>query len=257
MRPLSFTRTNTQHETTNGRYPATFRWAGVSLALSGVALGAKAWFDFSAGEPPSSGIDLIAWVAAEKFSLSMSNELMIAAAVLLIPGVIGLYASLEGHSAMLAGVGCGILAAVIPLMIVASVFQGRLVFPVYGIEADNPTTAQLVAGLFFGTEHALLLILGIPTILLSLAMRGTAFGRPSVHLGFAAGLADFVGSYPWLLSTEAVVTTRLLGAAWFITIGTLLVRSSRRGDGRFSAVIAEAQPTEPPLPPTGEIASRR
>ncbi len=191
MRPWPFTRSKTQDEATTGGYPATFRWAGVSLALSGVALGAKAWFDFSAGEPPSSGIDLIAWAAAEKFSLSMSNELMIAAAVLLIPGVIGLYASLEGHNLMLAKAGCGILAAVIPLMMVASVFQGRLVFPVYGIEADNPTTAQLVAGLFFGTEHALLLILGIPTILLSLAMRGTAFGRPGVYLGLAAGLADF------------------------------------------------------------------
>jgi hypothetical protein len=129
------------------------------------------------------------------------------------------------------------------MMMIASVFQGRLVFPVYGIEANNPTTAQLVAGLYFGTEHAFVLILGVPTILLSVAMRGTSFGRRSVYLGIAAGIADFVGSYPWLLSIEAVLMTRLLAAAWFVTIGTLMARSTRRGVGRSSGVTAGPQHT--------------
>ena len=72
----------------------TFRIEGAALAASGVLFLAKAFFDLKVGEPPSAGHEILAWASAEKFSISMTNEILIIASVLLVPGLIGLYASL-------------------------------------------------------------------------------------------------------------------------------------------------------------------
>ena len=210
-----------------GRSSGRFRWEGISLACGGAAFLAKAVFDYTAGEPPAAGAELVRWASDEKFALSMSNELLIIASVLLIPGLIGLYASLRDAGRRGVAIGCGIIAAAIPVMMVVSISQGRLVFPVYDMEIKDPAVVQLVAALYYGGEHAVVLILGVPTVLLSLAMRDTRYGRVVVYLGMITGVADFIGSYPWLIGIQLTLVTGLLFAAWFMAVGVQLARLIR------------------------------
>src|SRR5262245_60257132 len=92
----------------------TFRIEGAALAASGALFLAKAFFDVRVGDPPPGGPELLAWTSAEKFSISMTNEILIIASVLLVPGMIGLYASLVGFDRRKTAVGCGIVAVLIP-----------------------------------------------------------------------------------------------------------------------------------------------
>jgi hypothetical protein len=41
--------------------------------------------------------------------------------------------------------------------------------------------------------------MGIATFVLSLAMKGGAYGRPVVYLGFATAVVDVIGSYPYAI----------------------------------------------------------
>lgn len=84
---------------------------------------------------------------------------------------------------------------------------------------------QLVAALYYGGQHAVMLLFGVATILLALAMRDTPYGPALVISGLALGLVDFVGSYPWLLGLGLATATQLLFAGWFIAVGLRLARA--------------------------------
>ena len=156
----------------------------------------------------------------------MADELLVIAAVLMIPGLVGLQRSRRGSPHRGAATGVAIMAATIPAMVIVSVFGGRLVFPMYGIELTDPDTAKLNVGLYFGGQHATLLLLGVATMLVSLAMRDTRYGRAVVSLGFATAVADVAGSYPDVIGLRlTLLTARALGG-WFIAVGAHLYQES-------------------------------
>lgn len=202
----------------------TFRIEGAALAASGTLFLAKAFFDLKVGEPPSGGRELVAWASAEKFSISMTNEILVIASVLLVPGLIGLYASLVGVDRRMTAIGCGIVAVLIPVIVAIAIVHGRFVYPVYDIDLNDPSIMQLVASIYYGGEHAVLLLFGVATIVLSLAMRNTPYGNTIVVLGLVTGVVDLVGSYPWLLGTVLTFASELLFALWFIVVGVTLAR---------------------------------
>src|SRR5262249_3968657 len=111
---------------------------------------AKALFDLRVGEPPTGGREILAWVSAEKFSISMTNEILIIASVLLVPGLIGLYTSLVGFDRRKAAIGCGIVAILIPVIVTIAIVHGRFVYPVYGIDLKDPSVMQAVASIYYG-----------------------------------------------------------------------------------------------------------
>jgi hypothetical protein len=202
-----------------------FRAEGVALALSGLLFLAKAVFDFRVGEPPSSGADLLAWRSAEKVSLAMTNEILFFAVVLLVPGVIGVYAGLAGFERRTAAWGCGLVAVIVPVMMALTIVHGRLAFPVYGMDVTDPAAVQLVVSIYYGGQHAVGMLFGLATILLALAMRNTPYGRPLVYLGFAVGVADLVGAYPWLVGPVLTSASEVLFAGWFVAVGLRLAGS--------------------------------
>ncbi len=199
-----------------------FRVEGVALGLSGVLFLAKAAFDLNVGAPPSGGAEVVAWRAAEKSSLAMTNEILFFAVVLLLPGVIGLYSSLAGFHPRKAAWGCGLVAVVIPVMMALTIVHGRLAFPVYGIDLNDPAVIQLVVSIYYGGQHAAGLLFCVATILLALAMRNTPYGRAMVVLGFATAIGDFVGAYPWLIGPGLAAAAGVLFAGWFIAVGVRL-----------------------------------
>jgi len=209
----------------------TYRVEGFALAASGVLFLAKAFFDLRVGEPPSGGREILAWMSAEKFSISMTNEILIVASVLLVPGVIGLYTSLVRFDRRKTAIGCGIVAVLIPVIVAIGIVHGRFVYPVYDIDIKDPSVVQVVASIYYGGEHAVLLLFGVATIVLSLAMRNTPYGTKIVALGVATGVADLIGSYPWLIGSALTFVSELLFALWLIAVGATLVRLVGGGSG--------------------------
>jgi hypothetical protein len=195
---------------------------GVTLALSGVLFVAKAAFDLRVGAPPAGAAELVAWRSAEKLPLAMTNEILFVAVVLLVPGVIGLYASLAAVDPRKARWGCGLIAVTIPMMMTLTIVHGRLPYPVYNIDLADPAVAQLVVSLYYGGQHAVALLFSVATILVAAAMRKSRYGTPIVLLGFATGIADVVGAYPWLTGTGPTTASEVLFAAWFIAVGIRL-----------------------------------
>lgn len=201
-----------------------YKFGGISFVISGLLFLLKYILDLMAGPPPSSGAEILEWTVAGELPLAITNEALIFAAMFLVPAVIALYHSLASVDRTKAAIGCGIIAVVIPIIIVLDIVHGRLIYPVYNIRINTPAVAELVVAVFYGGLHAVGLLLGIATIVLSLAMIRGVYGRNIAYLGIATGLFDIIGAYPWIIGSVLVLISQLLFAAWFIAVGSKLYR---------------------------------
>jgi hypothetical protein len=172
-----------------------------------------------AGPRPSRGLEILAWVEAGRFPLMLANEALFLSAMLLIPGVIALHASLVRVDRTGAAIGCGILAAAIPVLFALDIIHGRLVYDVYGLRIDTPAIAELAVALFHGGLHATSIMLGVATFVLALAMRRGPFSRGLVAMGLVTGLFDIIGAYPWAIGPALLLACKVLYAAWFMAVG--------------------------------------
>src|SRR6266516_1819841 len=110
--------------------------------------------------------------------LFLSSAILFFAAVFLAPAVVALYHSLADVDRPKAVIGCAIMAVAIPVLMVLLVVHGRLVYPVYGIRVSTPDLAAFVVAIFYGGLHAISLLMGIATFVLSLAMKRLIACRP-------------------------------------------------------------------------------
>jgi hypothetical protein len=196
-----------------------YRWGGLSLIGSGFLMLASHLLELGAGSRPSRGAEILAWVEAGRFPLMLANETLFFSAMLLIPGAIALHASLVRVDRTGAAIGCGILAAAIPVLLALDILHGRLVYEVYGLRIDTPAIAELAVALFHGGLHATSIMLGVGTVVLALAMRRGPFSRGHVALGLVTGVFDLVGAYPWAIGPELLLACQVLYAAWFTAVG--------------------------------------
>ncbi len=192
---------------------------GISFIISGILFFVKYLLDLLAGPPPSSGAEILAWRASEELPLAFTSEVLFFAGVFLVPGVIALYYSLASLNRSKAAVGCGIIAVAIPIIFMLVIVHGRLIYPVYDIRVNTPAVAELVVAVYYGGLHAIGLLLGVATIVLSLAMKRGVYGRNIAYLGVATGVFDVVGSYPWIIGPVLILVSQILFAAWFIAVG--------------------------------------
>jgi len=194
-------------------------FGGISLVLSGGLYLIKALLDLKVGDPPSNGTEIMAWRSSHELALAWTDELLFAATVLLIPGVIALYRALEGSTRPWVGLGCGVIAAVIPLVFAVLMVHGRLAFPVYDITIDDPATARLVVSLYYGGIHAVNLLVAGAAVVLGLAMRRSTFGAGVGALGVVAGAGQLVVAYPWLVAPTLVLILQAILALWLVLMG--------------------------------------
>jgi len=199
-----------------------YKFGGVGFIVSGLLFLSVGVLDLVTGPPPATGAAILAWITAQTVPLSLINELLFFAAMFLVPAVIALYDSLATVDRVKAATGCGIMATVIPVTAILAIVHGRLVYPVYGLRVDSPDIAELVVAVFQGGMHAIAIMFGIATLLVSLAMRGGIYGRPIVFLGMVAGVLDIIASYPWVIGPVPTFVCQLFFAAWFVAVGSKL-----------------------------------
>ena len=205
-----------------------YRVGGSSLIASGLLVFARYMLDLLAGPPPSSGAAILAWAEAGRLPLILANEALFVAAILLVPAVVALYVRLVAVARAKAALGCGIMAAAIPLLLMLDIVHGRLIYPVYGLRIATPAEAELAVGQFYGGLHAVLIMMAVATIALSLALRRVAHARGIAYLGFLTGLFDVIGSYPWAIGPALTLASQALFAAWFLAVGWMLYRTAPR-----------------------------
>jgi len=200
------------------------RFGGGALVASGILFVVLAFLNFRAGPPPSNGAEILLWRDSQALVLDFVSEFLFIATVLLVPGTVALYQSLVDVDRTKAGMGCGIMAATIPVMAVILIVHGRLVYPIYGMRIATPDAAALVAMLFYGGLHAIYLLLAVATIVLSLAMKRGAYAKWIANFGFATAGLDIIGSYPWAIGPVLTLVCELSFGGWFVAVGSQLFR---------------------------------
>jgi hypothetical protein len=206
-----------------------YKLGGGALLASGSLFVLAALLDLRAGPPPSTGAEILQWRDSQAVVLSFVNEALFFATLLLVPGTIALYRSLEDFDRAKAATGCGIIAATVPVWAVMLIVHGRLVYPIHGMRVDTPEAATLVVILFYGGLHAVYLLLAAATIVLSLVMKHGAFARWIAHFGFAAAALDIIGSYPWAIGPIPTLVCEFAFAGWFLAVGSQLFGMQHRG----------------------------
>jgi hypothetical protein len=201
-----------------------YKFGGGALVASGILFVVLAFLDFRAGPPPANGAEILLWRDSQALVLDFVSEFLFFATVLLVPGTVALYQSLVDVDRTRAGMGCGIIAATIPVMAVILIVHGRLVYPIYGMRITTPDGAALVVMLFFGGLHAIYLLLAVATIVLSLAMKRGAYAKWIAYFGFATAVLDIIGSYPWAIGPVLTLVCELSFGGWFVAVGSQLFR---------------------------------
>ena len=207
-----------------------YKVGGAAFIISGVMFLRRAVLEMIAGPPPSGGAEILAWVESEKVALSLVSEVLFFAAMALVPAVIALYDSLADSDRAKAATGCGVIAAVIPVIAMSLIVHARLVYPVYGIRVDSPAVAEFVVAVFYGGMHAASLMFGIATVVLSLAMMQGVFGRGIAYLGFATGVLDIMSGYPYAIGRTLNLVCQVFFTAWFAAVGLRLYGMGQQSD---------------------------
>lgn len=183
--------------------------------------------DFALGPPPRAGVDLLSWMAAHRSLLASQSEVLFFALMCLIPAVPALYERLKGASPASAALGCGTLAAAIPVLAMLDIVHGRFAFPVYGIRLDTPTVAEFAVAVYYGGLHAVQLMLGLAIVMLTVAMPRPAFGSPIRWGGFVAAAAAILNGYPWVLGSAASLALQAVASTWWAAVGWTLYRTGK------------------------------
>ena len=82
--------------------------------------------------------------------------------------------------------------------------------------------AEYVVAVFYGGLHAVDIMLGIATLVLSLAMMRGVYGKRIAYLGFATSVLDIIGSYPYAIGPTLTFVCQAFFAAWFVVVGSKL-----------------------------------
>ncbi|MCE3201632.1 hypothetical protein K3T49_18640 [Paenibacillus sonchi] len=168
----------------------------------------------------------MAWLREWRFNLSMADELLFFATLLLIPSIVAVYRLLVKVEPVKASLGCGLLAVVIPVHLFLVIILGRLVYPVYDLELP-PDIYKLVLSIYYGGMHCAALILGAAAIVLCFVVRKSVMGKPVAYLGLVAGILELVSSYSWLIGTALMVVCQLVFSAWLVLLGLRMLGRSK------------------------------
>ena len=201
---------------------SAFAWC---LILGGICFIGRAAAALAAGPPPSSGIEILAWINDARGAMILGNEALVIGAGLLIAGFYGIQQAFYMLAPMKATAGSAFLFAASVVCLVLGIVQGRFVYPIHGISLTRPEDAELLASLYFGGYHLVALALAVATTFWSFAMLKAAKWVPLGYLGFAVAAGSVLSSYPDLIGPILVFVLESSLAFWWIVIGLWLLRS--------------------------------
>jgi hypothetical protein len=206
------------------------KFGGITFIIAGILFFVQYLFFLPLPSPPLVDKELITWLTRWRFNISMADEVLLFAALFLIPSIVALYQSLVKGDKIKALVGCGILALTIPIYVFLDIILGRLVYPVYNLEF-SPDIYKLILSIYYGGMHMIAILLCLATTILCFAIRKSAIGKPAANIGFIVAIFDLIGAFPWLIGNVVVFISQLLFSAWFIFLGIRLLRVSEQVEG--------------------------
>lgn len=206
---------------------ALSRSGGVGLMAFAALFLTREVLDAALGPPPRAGGDLETWMTAHPTLLASQVEVLFFALMCLIPAVAGLHARLARASPAWAAVGCGTVAAVIPVLALIDIVQGRLAFPVFGLGIGTPAVAEFAVAVYYGGLHAVQLMLGCAIAALTVAMRRSDFAAPVMWSGPLVAAAAVLNGYPWLLGPPTSLSLQAAASAWWAGVGWALLHPDR------------------------------
>jgi hypothetical protein len=169
---------------------------------------------------------LIAWLDKWKFNISMADEVLLFAALFLIPAIFSLYQLLVQADKVKAIMVCGLLASSIPTFIFLDIILGRLVYPVYNLDL-SADIYKLVLSIYYGGMHLVAIVFSIATLLSSLVIRKSEHGKAIAYFGFVVVIADLISAFPWITGSVIAFICQLLFSAWFVLLGVRIIASAK------------------------------
>lgn len=213
------------------------RMGGIAFVASGVLFLTHGLLQFLMGPPPSTGSEIIGWAASHPIPAAYIPEVLFFAAALMAPAIVALYVTLARTHPTQAALGCGVMAATVPVFFGALVPFGRFAYPIFDLTANTADLAVFAVLLYFGNLHATALLLGFATFVVSLGMRRSEFGGTIAYLGYVTAALEVLSGYPDLIGATLMLVAALFLAAWFVAVGaqlfhvTLLTTSPGKGNG--------------------------
>jgi hypothetical protein len=215
---------------------------GVAFVASGLLFFANAVLQLLMGPPPSTGSEILSWMAAQALASDLTPEVLFFAVGFMIPAAVALYENLarthRGHAAL----GVGMMAATIPIFCGVMIVAGRFPYPIFGLKVHTPEIAEFALGLYYGGLHAAALLLAGATFVVSLAMRRGTFGPKIAYLGFATAAVEGMIAYPDIVGPTALFLAWIVVTTWFVAVGIALYRAGLDGVMEARAKPAWARP---------------
>jgi hypothetical protein len=174
--------------------------------------------------PPTRPGDFLQWITANELRIAFANELLFFATILLVPSFVVLGKLLGTRRKVSAFAGLSIVALALPLLAMLVVVQGRLVYPVSGLNL-SVDSLKLTFSIFYGGLHTVLLMFGAALLLLGFALRGTVFNQSMVPISYITGLLQIAGAFPWLTPVALNVCVSLSLSLWMVLIGIFILRT--------------------------------
>jgi len=197
-------------------------FGGIALIVSGILFLAQSLFLLPVPGLPLADSDLLSWLQDWKLHFAVADELLFFATLGVIPSVIVLYRLLAKTAQAQTLLACGIMAIILPVNMVIVVILGRLVYPVYGIELAAESY-RLLLSLYYGGVHTVALLWSAAVILICFAIRKSPLGKTAAYFGFAAGILQLVGAYPWLFDNVTIFVSQLMLCVWFVMLGIRMI----------------------------------
>ena len=197
---------------------------GIAWIISGILFLVQNLFLLPLQGPPALEADLLVWLEKWRFNISMADEVLLFAALFLIPAIFSLYQLLVHADKVKAIMVCGLLASSIPIFIFLDIILGRLVYPVYNLEL-SADIYKLVLSIYYGGMHLVAIVFSIATVLLSFAIRKSEHGKAIAYFGFAVAVADLISAFPWITGSVIAFASQLLFSGWFVLIGVRIIAS--------------------------------
>ena len=126
--------------------------------ISGLLIATRDILSILAGQPPTSGHDIVNWASSASLWIMLANEVLAFEGFsisLLSLLYYRQYRSQESLSVMIITVSLAITGV---LALVLVIGQGRLVYPIVGIGTSNPELALTMVAWFHGGMHLLSLL---------------------------------------------------------------------------------------------------
>ena len=158
----------------------------------------------------------VTWVEQHRMLIQVSNEFRFFAVLTLAAALLTWHASVPTSTRRAVGFSALGLAVVVELFMVVA--EGRLAYPIPGLDLDDATAASMIA-MSYGVSHAASILFAVAALALMLELRAATGAWFTVASVVVAGI-QIVASFPWMLSAGLRVVAAFALLGWFILVAS-------------------------------------